>query len=554
MYWSWPRIRNNHRKSLNKFRRNGTYVILIILIFTVSCKKKNTEWNTDWVLPLVSDTLNLSNYQNDSTLDGSGSFYVVDFKRTLVDAYLKDYLELPDTTIHQSFSPAIGIGNIPAGFTFYNAVETHELSIPDVELKKIIISSGSIRLSVYNPISTSAYYTITMPGVTLNGVDFEETFFVGAGTQENPALGEALIMLNGYELDLQGTGVMGSSNISAFNILQTSLSITTDPEGENSSITTSDLFEFDAKFEDVKIAYAMGYFGELSFSDSTDISIPYIDLIESGSINLPDIPLSIGVKNGAKIPASAKLTLLESTNKDGEVFELISSELNTNHFVGPATGSWSSLTPSSYALEINESNSNLTDYIEHLGFKHKIGYDFRMNPFGSQTGSYNEIFPTSKVEIDVSSEFPLEVGVDGLIISDTIAFKVSPLEINNLIEAESLELHLNYCNAFPMQGALKIKLLDEGLNLLYSFSSDEFIRSGSSGTFDSVANIFKLCDKSVIVFDENGTNEIPQAHYIVVETTLNSDINIAPIEVSIPSNAFLFVDAFLKVTTKNTLE
>ena len=539
---------------MNKLKRNGAYIISIILIFAVSCKKKSTAWNTDWVLPLISDTLNLSNYQNDSTLDGSGPFYVVDFQRTLVDAYLKDYLELPDTTIHQSFSPAIGIGNIPAGFTFYNAVETHELSIPDVELKKIIISSGSIRLSVYNPISTSAYYTITMPGVTLNGVEFEETFFVDAGTQENPALGEALIMLNGYELDLQGTGVMGSSNISAFNILQTSLSITTDPEGQNSSITTSDLFEFDAKFEDVKIAYAMGYFGELSFSDSTDISLPYIDLIGSGSVNLPDIPLSILVKNGAKIPASAKLTLLESTNNDGEVFDLISSELNTIHFVGPATGSWSSLTPSSYELEINENNSNLTDYIEHLGFKHKIGYDFRMNPFGSQTGSYNEIFPTSKVQIDVSSQFPLEIGVDGLIISDTIPFEVSSLELNNLIQAESIELHLNYCNAFPMHGALKIKLLDENFNLLYSFYSNEFIGSGSSGTFDNAANIFKLCDKSVIVLDENGTNEMPQARFIVFETTLNSDTNIVPMQVPIPSNAFLFFDAFLKVTTKNTIK
>ena len=539
---------------MSKLKRNGAYIISIILIFAISCKKKSTEWNTDWVLPLVSDTLNLSNYQNDSTLDGSGPFYMVDFKRTLVDAYLKDYLELPDTTIHQSFSPAIGIGNIPAGFTFYNAVETHELSIPDVELKKIIISSGSIRLSVYNPISTSAYYTITMPGVTLNGVEFEETFFVDAGTQENPALGEALIMLNGYELDLQGTGVMGSSNISAFNILQTSLSITTDPEGQNSSITTSDLFEFDAKFEDVKIAYAMGYFGELSFSDSTDISLPYIDLIRSGSVNLPDIPLSILVKNGAKIPASAKLTLLESTNNDGEVFDLISSELNTIHFVGPATGSWSSLTPSSYELEINENNSNLTDYIEHLGFKHKIGYDFRMNPFGSQTGSYNEIFPTSKVQIDVSSQFPLEIGVDGLVISDTIPFEVSSLELNNLIPAESIELHLNYCNAFPMQGALKIKLLDENFNLLYSFYSNEFIGSGSSGTFDNAANIFKLCDKSVIVLDENGTNEMPQARFIVFETTLNSDTNIVPMQVPIPSNAFLFFDAFLKVTTKNTIK
>ena len=539
---------------MNKLKRNGAYIISIILIFAVSCKKKSTAWNTDWVLPLISDTLNLSNYQNDSTLDGSGPFYVVDFQRTLVDAYLKDYLELPDTTIHQSFSPAIGIGNIPAGFTFYNAVETHELSIPDVELKKIIISSGSIRLSVYNPISTSAYYTITMPGVTLNGVEFQETFFVDAGTQENPALGEALIMLNGYELDLQGTGVMGSSNISAFNILQTSLSITTDPEGQNSSITTSDLFEFDAKFEDVKIAYAMGYFGELSFSDSTDISLPYIDLIGSGSVNLPDIPLSILVKNGAKIPASAKLTLLESTNNDGEVFDLISSELNTIHFVGPATGSWSSLTPSSYELEINENNSNLTDYIEHLGFKHKIGYDFRMNPFGSQTGSYNEIFPTSKVQIDVSSQFPLEIGVDGFIISDTIPFEVSSLELNNLIQAESIELHLNYCNAFPMQGALKIKLLDENFNLLYSFYSNEFIGSGSSGTFDNAANIFKLCDKSVIVLDENGTNEMPQARFIVFETTLNSDTNIVPMQVPIPSNAFLFFDAFLKVTTKNTIK
>ena len=539
---------------MNKLKRNGAYIISIILIFAVSCKKKSTAWNTDWVLPLTSDTLNLSNYQNDSTLDGSGPFYVVDFQRTLVDVYLKDYLELPDTTIHQSFSPAIGIGNIPAGFTFYNAVETHELSIPDVELKKIIISSGSIRLSVYNPISTSAYYTITMPGVTLNGVEFQETFFVDAGTQENPALGEALIMLNGYELDLQGTGVMGSSNISAFNILQTSLSITTDPEGQNSSITTSDLFEFDAKFEDVKIAYAMGYFGELSFSDSTDISLPYIDLIGSGSVNLPDIPLSILVKNGAKIPASAKLTLLESTNNDGEVFDLISSELNTIHFVGPATGSWSSLTPSSYELEINENNSNLTDYIEHLCFKHKIGYDFRMNPFGSQTGSYNEIFPTSKVQIDVSSQFPLEIGVDGFIISDTIPFEVSSLELNNLIQAESIELHLNYCNAFPMQGALKIKLLDENFNLLYSFYSNEFIGSGSSGTFDSAANIFKLCDKSVIVLDENGTNEMPQARFIVFETTLNSDTNIVSMQVPIPSNAFLFFDAFLKVTTKNTIK
>ena len=107
---------------MNKYRRNGTYVILIILIFTVSCKKKNTEWNTDWVLPLVSDTLNLSNYQNDSTLDGSGSFYVVDFKRTLVDAYLKDYLERKPAQLSGGQRQRVAIGRAivrePSAFLF----------------------------------------------------------------------------------------------------------------------------------------------------------------------------------------------------------------------------------------------------------------------------------------------------------------------------------------------------------------------------------------------------------------------------------------------------
>ena len=60
----------------------------------------------------------------------------------------------------------------------------------------------------------------------------------------------------------------------------------TDPNGESASLTTSDVFEFDAKFENIKIAYAQGYFGALSFSDTAEVSIPYLDQIISGSISL----------------------------------------------------------------------------------------------------------------------------------------------------------------------------------------------------------------------------------------------------------------------------
>lgn len=538
---------------MNQIKLFYIFSFLLFMSSLHSCRKKNTEWNSDWVLPLAKDTINLSNYHNDSTLDASGDQYVVDFKRTILDAYISDYLELPDTTIHQSYSPSIGIGNIPAGFTFYNTVETHDLSIPDVELKKAIVSSGNIKLSVYNPISTSAFYTISMPGVTIDGVDFEQTFFVGAGTQENPTEGEALISLDGYELDLQGTGVMGSSNISAFNILQTSFSIMTDPEGESSSLSTSDVFEFDAKFENIKIAYAQGYFGALSFSDTADVSIPYLDHILSGSISLSDIPLTFSISNGAKIPASSTLTLLENTNANQNTVALLSSQLNTEQFIAPAIGSWSSLSPSLSTITFNSDNSNLNSYIENLGHTHHIGYNIKMNPLGPTTGSYNEIFPNSKVKVDLASQFPLALGVDGLIFSDTLAFSLNTIQLNNLISAEAIELHIRSLNAFPLQGGISLEFLDDGLNILQSIPTELILLSSVDGMLDPIDNLYKASNKAVLSLDTGLVENLLDTRSIVIKAHMQtSNVNeLTP--VSIPSDAFLYFESFLKIITKNIL-
>ena len=538
-------------------RKKLFYIIYVLLLLSsgVSCKKKKTEWNSDWVLPLVKDTLNLFNYHNDSTLDNTGNGYVVDMKRTLLDVHISDYLKIPDTIIHQTYSPTIGIGNIPAGFTFYNAVETHDLSIPDVQLKKAIISSGSIQLTVYNPISTNAYYTIAMPGVSRDGIDFEQTFYVEAGTQDQPAIGEALISLDGYELDLQGTGVIGSSNISAYNILQTSFSIMTDPEGENCSLSTSDVFEFDAKFENIKIQYAQGYLGALTFSDTAEISIPYLDHILSGSVSLNDIPLTFSIENGAKIPASATLTLLENTNTNQNTVGLISSQLNTAHLIGPATGTWSSLVPNESSVVFNADNSNLSAYISNLGVTHRVGYNIRMNPLGSITGSYNEIFPNSKLKVEVDSEFPLELGVDGLILSDTVAFSLNSTQLNDFMTTEAIELHIRSTNSFPLQMGISIEFLDEVNNLLQSIPSEIILRSSLDGSLDPVDNMYKASNKSVLKMTNELLEFLPTTKWIVIKAHLQTSSSfVEATPVLIPSNASLYLESFLKLTTKNTLK
>lgn len=513
----------------------------------LSCKKKSTEWSSEWVVPFVKDTLDLANYHNDSTLDNSGVNYYVDFKKTLLDVRIVDYLVLPDTTISQIFSPTISIGNVPAGFTFYNSIETHELSIPDIELKKAIVSSGIIKMKVYNPISTGAYFTISMPGVSLDGVDFQETFYVNPGTTNAPSVGEADLVLDGYKLDLQGTGVMGASNISAFNILQTSVSIMSDPEGENSSISTSDMFEFEAKFEGVNISYAQGYFGSQSFSDTTVLEIPYLDKIHSGSIDFNEIPFVFSIENGAKIPVAAQVTLVESTNYNNNNLELQSSELNVDHFIGPATGSWNTLVSSDYQLSLNASNSNMESYLENLGYRHRLGYQLRLNPFGSGTGSYNEIFPSSRMKVSVETEFPLALGVNGLVLIDTIGLNLS---FHKLISAESISVHINTENAFPISGSFVLRFMDAGYHVIDSVLADNIIGSSLLGSLDTEDNLFKFNNELDLVLNSNITSQISSVKWISIEANFESNDSFGQASVAIPSGAYIYFDAYLKLTTQ----
>ena len=178
-------------------------IVLILLGVFLSCKKESTRWETEWVVPFVTDTLDLYKLHNDSTLDNfSSSNYLVNLERELLDVSLNDFFFIPDTTISQTFSPTIGIGSVPPGFTFYNEVEAHELSIPDAQLKRIIVSQGKIELKVFNPIETSAFYTIKMPGAVKDGATLEYTFFIDAGTADDPAVANEEILLDGYHIDL----------------------------------------------------------------------------------------------------------------------------------------------------------------------------------------------------------------------------------------------------------------------------------------------------------------------------------------------------------------
>jgi hypothetical protein len=296
------------------------FSLLIICVFLLfSCRKEKAKWDTAWVAPIVNDTLNLTNLVNDSTLTVSSSgYYEVDLTRTLIDWGIENIVTIPDTSIEHTFVSVVPSLSVPPGFSFVNEVEEHELNVQDVQLKKIRVSSGTIEMKVFNPLPTKAFFTVQLPGVVKNGIEFQEQYAVLGGTTTNPGVQTATLDLSGYELDL--TGDTGGE----YNKLQSRLIISTDPVGPTVTLTDAQEFNVEAKFSGIKVDYARGYFGNKVVEESNELLIDFLSMVTSGSIDIPSPQLQLIITNGMKI------ALIRTTQELPLIYRVRQSE---HHFL-----------------------------------------------------------------------------------------------------------------------------------------------------------------------------------------------------------------------------
>jgi hypothetical protein len=510
-----------------------------------ACKKEKTSWDSEWVAPIANDTLSLDNYYNDSTLvSNDGTTLNFNLSRTILNLGINDLIEIPDTIISQTTSPLINLNNVSPGSNFINQIEEHDLNLEGIQLKKVIISTGSIKVKVYNPINTKAFYTVQIPGATKNGVLFEQTYFVDAGTPANPGIKEEILNLSGYTIDLTGV------NHLSFNKLQSKLIIKSDPDGPPVSVNTSNVFRFDAEISEVKIDYAKGYFGNQIISDTTNLNIDFLNKVVAGNLDLNSASLAFEIENGAKISMRGRLTLAENINNQGNTVNLISSNIGSDLIVSPATGTWNSLVSSAQTLVLNSSNSNIEEYLENLGSKNKIGYSFQLNPWGNLTGGNDEIFPNSRIKVKIKSEMPINIGADGLTLRDTFDVEIPNDETKTHIHSGVFTLSAT--NAFPMSCQPTLYLMDENNFIFHTIIGSSEISSAIFGNQDQLDNLYKK--KSVVEFniDETIAKNLSKIKKIIVEGTFNSPSpnNLNNESYNIPYGAFLSVNLKLRLNTK----
>ncbi|MFK7785378.1 MAG: hypothetical protein AB8B56_09690 [Crocinitomicaceae bacterium] len=525
--------------------RNTLFILLTFTLLLGSCKKENTVWETDWSAPIINDSLSLSNLVNDSTLDGTSGYYVVDFERELLNRGVNDVIEIPDTTISENLGINFAFINVPPNFTFLSDTSENDLGFSDVELKQIIAKQGSLDITVKNPVETKAFFKVQLLGVSKNGVPFSEDIVADAGTIADPGVVSATIDLRDYDFDL--TGKNGNER----NLLTSVVTVRSDPNGPSVTVTNSHVVKVDVGLRGIELAYARGYFGNQIVSDTTDINLDVMNLIQSGAVDIPASTIKFEIENGIKVGASGLLTQLKSENNSGSVLDLTHPQIGTAFTLNPATGGWGGINPSIKELVFDQGNSNLEAFIENLGSKYTAGYEVEINPWGNVSAGSDEIYPDSRFKVRAYANLPLSIGFDALVVQDT--FPVDLVQTSTTARVTKGELLLKARNAFPIAANVKLIMLNANKAVLHTVDGTEIIQSSEYGTMDPSTGLTIMDSDVKWVLSSEVVDDLENIKYIIVQSEFNTpNPNTSTNEqFQIPAGAFLGVKLRTRFTTEN---
>ena len=512
------------------------FFIIIIVTSLFSCRKEGTSWDTDWIAPVINDSLSVSDFVNDSTLEvnADNSIQVI-LNRDLIDLNLSDLVVIPDTTVIQNFTLGVPSLALPPGTNFIDEVQEHDFELGDVALIDARMSSGRAIITIENPISTKGIFDVELPGVSKDGVVFSQTEEVPAASGGSNGTRTFELNLSEYSIDM--SGVSGNS----YNKLQSKMTVKTDPDGPSVTMTNQDVVKFNIRFEDLTVDYARGYFGSTTISDTTEVFIDALSNITEGSINLDEINFDLTIANGIKVAAQGKITLIESVNYDNSTVELLHPEFNQLLNLDPAQGFWADHVPSERVLNFENGNSNIVPFLENLGDKYIIGYEIKINPWGNTSNGNDEIFPSSRVKLNLDADFPLDVAMNNLTVQDT--FEVDFTSDQRFLKVKEGQFILKTKNSFPFGGDVELLLLNEDGQLIESIVSSEILEAANvSVTNDSHESI-----DQIITFDINNSaaEKLPEVKNIILKVKMNS---------AYASNNVVYANAKLKFLLQTKLK
>jgi len=472
-------------------------------------------WTPDLAIPLVFSSLTVADIiaedeQNYYQIDGE-NFITLVFTRTVFSETLNEFLRISSP---QGLGTNISLnaGEIAQFTTSGQAQKTVSPtfalsfnSAPDASLNRVIFDGGTMTIAITSDFQHSGSLVVSMPEMRLNGQPFQQSYPINfTGGVFNQTF---QVDLTGFEMILNSGGGVHSVPIVYTLNLQ---------NGGGATPLPTNSVNVNHSFTSLEMAFADGYFGQF------DLVIPSgrvaMDLLDNGALYFEDPRLRLKVTN--QIGASMLVTVQEFSG-DGEAgftpfnyAQVMNSPFTIN--TAPAPGD-----SSQQNFLFNRTNSNIATLVN--GQYNNLNHDFdaTVNPGGN---TYNFAARNSAVTVKADVELPFWGKANHYIFEDTLDNPMAELDgIKGNIERGLLRI--NTLNGFPMDGILKLYLMDSLYNVVDSLlaNGEYVIRSGPVDGNGKV--ISPVNTNNDIPIDTARVNTLFGAKYLIVHADLTSEGN-----------------------------
>lgn len=495
----------------------------LLMFSALACKKEGdrANWDVDALLPLVELNMGIDNLIQDSLLIYDENEPVrISFSDTIVRFALDTLIQLPDTTLVDSFYLAFG-ATFPPGTQIENITDNIEIQSNDLELKKAILNQGVITVKLESTFQGPVFCTYKIPDATLNGVPLQVEALVPGASGDNPATFELSIDVSNYLIDF-------SNGNAPFNRLPTDLTVTAPSDGAPLPVSPGDGFKIKTIFAGLTPSYAEGYFGQSFIETGDEVQeINAFDIIQSGSIDLSEVDVTLRLLNGFGIDVRANILHFNainntSQNNIGLNHPIIGQPINLNRASHPNGFP----VPSFFEVNLNESNSNIDEMIENFPDAFEIAAELQINPLGNISNHHDFAYAESTIEGILDIDIPLHLIANSLTLRDTVDFSLGNVETTENINYGRLIIKVN--NGFPIEGNITLVALDEELTATPILPAGFFAHAITDGNNNVVAPVYS---ELIVELDKEKIEVLHSAKQLVITAALSTSNVSQPIKI-----------------------
>ena len=435
------------------------------------------EWDTELNIPITNRRMTIDELikeQDQIEIEGTtiqDSIYVIESDLYNLNSDISKFIKLNGSS---------GLDNVPV---LTNQPEV-TLYIPfpsGAEIDSALFLSGKIKVTVTNPSSEETTLQLTFPGIK-NASGNQLVLNV-----VNPPASTKVL---NYDLKNHHYNIVQNQPPEFKNSFQLIASAT-------SQSGNSEQISVDFSASDIMFSYVAGVLpptslGEKSktFGFAPENLSDYRDnatlkeakmVLDANFISQFDSPFPIDVKN---------LNII-GLRSDGLQFVLKDSTGSENIFIHIENGSTKK--------EFNQDNSNITDFVSFLPDSILIRAEYLMNP----TSEHGSAALSDSIKFEVTTSTKSIFALKRSSIKDSTEIELTSDDRDAIRDGNSASFVIEFENAVPLSGWLKIDLVDENHNHLFTISKN------SDGTDTLTFN--------AAIVDENGE---------VIQSTVNPPVTV----------------------------